>query len=202
MAAAPPGFHYEDIFSQPNKQPTEYRLITDRHVKVTKLGDKEFLQVSCVNLDKAPCHYSKTPQPQLGTLDSKDRAQGHAQGNLAGPARGFWRAVSLTWPREDAFLYVQVDPEALTLLAREAMVDIAHLLRPSHLQQLRNILDDKDASTNDKFVALELLKNANIAAGVGRFATHTHTHTHTRRYLIIQPGHASHTPAHTLGVKA
>lgn len=59
----------------------------------------------------------------------------------------------------------QVEPEALTLLAREAMVDIAHLLRPSHLQQLRNILDDKEASTNDKFVALELLKNANIAAG-------------------------------------
>ncbi len=58
-----------------------------------------------------------------------------------------------------------MEPEALTLLAREAMVDIAHLLRPAHLQQLRNILDDKEASPNDKFVALELLKNANIAAG-------------------------------------
>lgn len=56
-------------------------------------------------------------------------------------------------------------PEGLTLLAREAMVDIAHLLRPSHLQQLRNILDDPEASANDKFVALELLKNANVAAG-------------------------------------
>lgn len=61
---------------------------------------------------------------------------------------------------------VQVAPEGLTLLAREAMVDIAHLLRTSHLQQLRNILDDKEASANDKFVALELLKNANIAAGM------------------------------------
>jgi hypothetical protein len=46
------------------------------------------------------------------------------------------------------------------------MVDIAHLLRPTHLQQLRNILDDAEASGNDKFVALELLKNANVAAGV------------------------------------
>lgn len=61
---------------------------------------------------------------------------------------------------------LQVEPEGLTLLAREAMVDIAHLLRPSHLQQLRNILDDPEASKNDKFVALELLKNANIASGM------------------------------------
>ena len=45
------------------------------------------------------------------------------------------------------------------------MVDIAHLLRPGHLQQLSNILKDKEASDNDKFVAMELLKNANIAAG-------------------------------------
>eukprot|EP00055_Hartaetosiga_balthica_P006523 m.20569 g.20569 ORF g.20569 m.20569 type:complete len:574 (+) comp5262_c0_seq2:87-1808(+) len=59
---------------------------------------------------------------------------------------------------------LQVDPEALTLLSNQAMIDIAHLLRPAHLQQLRNILDDTDASPNDKFVALELLKNANIAS--------------------------------------
>lgn len=58
-----------------------------------------------------------------------------------------------------------VQPEALTLLAREAMDDIAHLLRASHLKQLSNILDDPEASENDRFVALELLKNANIAAG-------------------------------------
>ena len=45
------------------------------------------------------------------------------------------------------------------------MRDIAHLLRPAHLQQLRNILDDPEASDNDRFVALDLLKNANIAAG-------------------------------------
>ena len=59
---------------------------------------------------------------------------------------------------------VKVQPEALTLLAREAMDDIAHLLRPSHLAQLAKILDDPKASENDRFVAMELLKNANIAA--------------------------------------
>ena len=58
-----------------------------------------------------------------------------------------------------------VQPEALTLLAREAMDDVAHLLRTNHLKQLSNILDDPEASDNDRFVALELLKNANIAAG-------------------------------------
>lgn len=61
---------------------------------------------------------------------------------------------------------LQVDFEALRLLSAQAMVDIAHLLRPSHLESLSNILKDKDASNNDKFVALELLKNANIAAGM------------------------------------
>jgi fumarate hydratase class I len=61
--------------------------------------------------------------------------------------------------------FLEVAPEALTLLARSAMRDIAHLLRPGHLAQLRAILDDPEASANDRFVALELLKNANIAAG-------------------------------------
>src|SRR5262249_15654300 len=61
--------------------------------------------------------------------------------------------------------FLEVAPEALTLLARTAMHDIAHLLRPGHLAQLRAILDDAEASANDRFVALELLKNANIAAG-------------------------------------
>jgi fumarate hydratase class I len=61
--------------------------------------------------------------------------------------------------------FVKVDPDALTLLTREAMRDIAHLLRPGHLEQLRSILDDPEASPNDRFVALDLLKNAGIAAG-------------------------------------
>jgi fumarate hydratase, class I len=61
--------------------------------------------------------------------------------------------------------FLKVDPQALTLLAKEAMRDIAHLLRPAHLGQLATILKDPEASNNDKFVALDLLKNANIAAG-------------------------------------
>src|SRR5437870_342454 len=60
---------------------------------------------------------------------------------------------------------VKVEPAALTLLARDAFVDCQHLLRPGHLAQLRAILDDPEASANDKFVAFDLLKNANIAAG-------------------------------------
>ncbi len=58
-----------------------------------------------------------------------------------------------------------VDTAALTLLADQAMRDCSHLLRPGHLAQLRKILDDPEASDNDRFVALELLKNANISAG-------------------------------------
>ena len=61
--------------------------------------------------------------------------------------------------------FLKVDPSALTRLTQEAMRDIAHLLRPPHLQQLRNILDDPEASANDRFVAMDLLQNANIAAG-------------------------------------
>src|SRR5579885_948266 len=60
---------------------------------------------------------------------------------------------------------VKVDPAALTLLAAQAFIDSAHLLRPAHLASLRAILDDPEASANDRFVAFDLLKNANIAAG-------------------------------------
>jgi fumarate hydratase class I len=60
---------------------------------------------------------------------------------------------------------VKVRPEALTLLAKTAFRDVSHLLRTGHLKQLRAILDDPEASDNDRFVAYELLKNANIAAG-------------------------------------
>ncbi|HWW45561.1 MAG TPA: fumarate hydratase, partial [Acidimicrobiia bacterium] len=61
--------------------------------------------------------------------------------------------------------FVRVDPDSLRLLTREAFRDISHLLRSGHLQQLRNILDDPDASPNDRFVATDLLKNACISAG-------------------------------------
>jgi len=61
--------------------------------------------------------------------------------------------------------FLKVTPEAITLLTETAMRDIAHLLRTDHLQQLSNILSDPEASANDRFVALDLLKNAGIAAG-------------------------------------
>ncbi|MGI9600529.1 MAG: fumarate hydratase [Acidimicrobiales bacterium] len=61
--------------------------------------------------------------------------------------------------------FVKVEPEVLTELAAEAFRDISHYLRTEHLEQLASILDDPEASDNDRFVALELLKNASIAAG-------------------------------------
>jgi fumarate hydratase, class I len=64
----------------------------------------------------------------------------------------------------DGKKFLKVEPEALRLLSAQAMTDIAHLLRPAHLRQLSNILKDTEATENDKFVALELLKNANIAS--------------------------------------
>ncbi len=61
--------------------------------------------------------------------------------------------------------FLQVTPEAIQRLTAEAMHDIAHFLRPAHLAQLRRIIDDPEASANDRFVALDLLKNVNISAG-------------------------------------
>ena len=58
-----------------------------------------------------------------------------------------------------------VSREAMRLLAETAMIDINHLLRPGHLAQLAKILNDPEATGNDRFVAYDLLKNANIAAG-------------------------------------
>src|SRR3954469_17476699 len=60
---------------------------------------------------------------------------------------------------------LEVEPEALRLLTETAIHDISHYLRSSHLAQLRKIVDDPESSGNDKFVALDLLKNASIAAG-------------------------------------
>ena len=61
--------------------------------------------------------------------------------------------------------FLEVSDEALRLLSAEAIRDISHLLRPGHLQQLASILDDPEASANDRFVATELLQNASIASG-------------------------------------
>ena len=60
---------------------------------------------------------------------------------------------------------LKIDPEVLTLLAREAMRDASFLLRTKHLEQVASILDDPDASDNDRGVALALLRNAEVAAG-------------------------------------
>ncbi len=65
----------------------------------------------------------------------------------------------------DGRTFLRIDPEVLRLLTAEAMHDIAHFLRPAHLAQLRRIIDDPEASGNDRFVALDLLKNVNISAG-------------------------------------
>jgi fumarate hydratase class I len=61
--------------------------------------------------------------------------------------------------------FLQVEPAALAKLTAEAIHDISHYLRPDHLQQLANIIQDPEASPNDRFVATDLLKNANISAG-------------------------------------
>ncbi len=65
----------------------------------------------------------------------------------------------------DGRTVLRVRPEALTELAATAFREVSHLLRPGHLQQLSRILSDPEASANDRFVALDLLKNASIAAG-------------------------------------
>ena len=79
-----------------------------------------------------------------------------------------WRKISdggaTRVPFGDGHL-LKVDPKAIEDLTRTAFRDISHYLRPGHLKQLASILDDPEASSNDKFVALDLLKNANIAAG-------------------------------------
>ena len=61
--------------------------------------------------------------------------------------------------------FLKVAPEALERITAEAIHDINHYLRPDHLQQLTNIINDPESSPNDRFVAIDLLKNANISAG-------------------------------------
>jgi fumarate hydratase class I len=70
-------------------------------------------------------------------------------------------------PRPDGGVqtFLTVEPQALQRLTAEAMHDISHYLRPAHLTQLRKIIDDPESSGNDRFVALDLLKNVNISAG-------------------------------------
>jgi fumarate hydratase class I len=81
-----------------------------------------------------------------------------------GPDTTAYRLVTRDGVERDG-RFLTVAPEALTRLTDEAMHDIAHFLRPAHLAQLRAVIDDPLASANDRFVALDLLRNANIAAG-------------------------------------
>src|SRR5271166_5239316 len=85
-----------------------------------------------------------------------------------GPDQTPWKKLDIAGVSTatcDGQTVLRIKPEALSELAFQAFHDVSHLLRPGHLQSLRNILDDPEASDNDKFVALDLLKNANIAAG-------------------------------------
>ncbi len=84
-----------------------------------------------------------------------------------GPAETPWRKLTgdhVSTLEVDGETVLKVEPEALSLLAQQAFHDCAHLLRPGHLEQLRAIVDDPEASPNDRFVALDLLNNATISA--------------------------------------
>ena len=85
-----------------------------------------------------------------------------------GPDATPWRRLDIAGVRTSDHAgrrILHIDPALLTELAFQAFRDVSHLLRPGHLAQLRAILDDPEASANDRFVALDFLKNANIAAG-------------------------------------
>jgi len=85
-----------------------------------------------------------------------------------GPDPTPWRKLDIqgvTTSSCDGQTVLRVEAQALSELAFQAFHDVSHLLRPAHLASLKAILDDPEASANDRFVALDLLKNANIAAG-------------------------------------
>ena len=85
-----------------------------------------------------------------------------------GPDNTPWKKLDIAGVRTstcDGQTVLRIAPDALSELAVQAFHDVSHLLRPAHLASLRAILDDPEASANDRFVALDLLKNANIAAG-------------------------------------
>jgi fumarate hydratase class I len=85
-----------------------------------------------------------------------------------GPDNTPWKTLDIAGVRTstcDGQTVLRISPDALSELAVRAFHDVSHLLRPAHLASLRAILDDPEASSNDRFVALDLLKNANIAAG-------------------------------------
>ncbi|NDG27779.1 MAG: fumarate hydratase, partial [Proteobacteria bacterium] len=78
-----------------------------------------------------------------------------------------YRKLNLPAPQVEEWKgkrFLKVDPQSLVFLCEEAFDDVSHLLRTSHLEKLAAILKDPEASSNDRFVAIELLKNAVIAA--------------------------------------
>src|SRR5262245_5403188 len=80
-----------------------------------------------------------------------------------------YRRLDGNWVSAERFRndrVLMVDAAALTALAASAVRDVSHLFRPGHLAQLRKILDDPEASGNDRFVALNMLRNANVSAGM------------------------------------
>src|ERR1043165_2585762 len=80
-----------------------------------------------------------------------------------------YRRLDGAWVGADTFRgqdVLTIDAAALTRLAFEAIRDVSHLFRPGHLRQLRRILDDPEASVNDRFVALNMLRNACVSAGM------------------------------------
>jgi fumarate hydratase class I len=100
----------------------------------------------------------------FSSYDHKELFQSNIYAN--GPQK--WKQLAgpeaVTTTTVNGVDYLTVSGDSMRLLSKEAFSDVAHLLRPAHLQQLRDILDDAEASANDKFVAMELLQNANIAA--------------------------------------
>ena len=100
--------------------------------------------------------------------DSRQEAFSYTELLPIGPDHTEYRLISTegvdTFETSEG-TFLRVSPAAITQLTEVAMRDIAHLLRPGHLQQLADILKDPEASANDRFVALDLLKNASISAG-------------------------------------
>jgi fumarate hydratase class I len=121
---------------------------------------------------------SQVPGLAPGGYDGPDRGRSRIFGPCAmtayaplfqlGPDTTEYRPLDLAGVRPLELgdrRFLEVAPETLAGLAEQAFADVEHLFRPSHLAQLRAILDDPEATANDRFVAMELLKNAVIAAG-------------------------------------
>src|SRR4026208_2259125 len=103
----------------------------------------------------------------MSTARNRDEAAAFAYQDMfpLGPDPGTYRQIStegISTLDAAGRRFLRVDADAIRTLTREAIGDISHLFRASHLQQLRNIIDDPEASANDRFVALDLLRNAAI----------------------------------------